>query len=134
MTDNNKTRLSWFLRLIAAVIMLQTLFFKFSAAEESVYIFSALGMEPWGRIATGVMELLASMLILIPSTTVIGAILGLGIMAGALLSHLVILGIEVREDGGQLFIYALLVFFSSLFLLLLNRKKISVYMRSFFFK
>jgi DoxX-like family len=134
MTDRNKTRLSWFLRLIAAVIMLQTLFFKFSAAEESVYIFSTLGLEPWGRIGTGVMELIASVLILIPGTMVIGAILALGIMAGALLSHLFVLGIEVRGDGGQLFIYALLVFFSSLLLLLLDRKKITGYLQSFFLK
>ena len=48
---------SWALRLIVAVILLQTLFFKFSAAKESVYIFSTLGMEPWGRIGSGVFEL-----------------------------------------------------------------------------
>lgn len=102
----------WILRLLAAVIMLQTLFFKFSAAEESVYIFSTLGMEPWGRIGTGVLELVASVLILFPRTTVFGALLGMGLMAGALFFHLSKLGIAVKGDGGQLFIYALLVFIS----------------------
>ncbi len=102
----------WVLRIIAAIILLQTLFFKFSAAEESVYIFSKLGMEPWGRIGSGIIELIASILLLIPRTTAIGAMLGLGVMSGALFFHLTRLGIVVKDDHGQLFIYALLVFFS----------------------
>jgi uncharacterized membrane protein YphA (DoxX/SURF4 family) len=65
----------WALRIVAALILLQTLFFKFSGAEESVYIFSTLGMEPWGRIGSGVLELIASVLILYPRTTFIGAAL-----------------------------------------------------------
>ncbi len=134
MTETNRTRVSWLLRIIAAVIMLQTLFFKFTAAEESVYIFSTLGIEPWGRIGTGIMELAASLLILIPATTLIGAILAFGVMLGAILSHLFVLGIEVRGDGGQLFVYALLVLASSFLLLIMNRKKLTGYMQSFFFK
>ena len=102
----------WVLRILAAVILLQTLFFKFSGAEESVYIFSTLGMEPWGRIGTGVVELIASILLLVPRTTAIGAMLGLGVMSGALFFHLTRLGIVVKDDHGQLFAYALLVFFS----------------------
>lgn len=115
---SNKTRnvLLWVLRVIAAVIMLQTLFFKFTAAEESVYIFSKLGIEPWGRIGTGIGELIASILILIPATTAFGALLGLGLMSGALFFHLTKLGIVVMNDSGQLFIYALLVFVSCLIL------------------
>ena len=103
----------WILRIIAAIIMLQTLFFKFTASEESVYIFSELGMEPWGRIATGVFELIASILILIPRTTFFGAVLAVGLMVGAIGAHLVKLGIEVKNDSGQLFIYALIVFISA---------------------
>ncbi len=124
MSESNKNILTWALRLIAAVIMLQTLFFKFTAAEESVYIFSTLGMEPWGRIGTGVMELIASILILIPRTTAIGAVLGLGIMGGAILSHIFILGISVQGDNGQLFFYALLVFMSCMVLLYLRRHEL----------
>jgi uncharacterized membrane protein YphA (DoxX/SURF4 family) len=105
-----KNAIFWILRLVAAVIMLQTLFFKFTAAEESVYIFSTLGIEPWGRIGTGVIELIASVLLLIPSTTAFGALLGVGVMSGALMSHLTKLGIVVQGDHGLLFIYALLVF------------------------
>jgi uncharacterized membrane protein YphA (DoxX/SURF4 family) len=102
----------WILRILAAVILLQTLFFKFSAAEESVYIFTKLGIEPWGRIGSGVIELIASILLLLPRTTAVGAVLGLGVMSGAIFFHLTRLGIVVKDDHGQLFAYALLVFFS----------------------
>jgi uncharacterized membrane protein YphA (DoxX/SURF4 family) len=103
----------WVLRIVAAVIMLQTLYFKFSGSEESVYIFSKLGMEPWGRIGTGVLELIASVLILIPMTTFLGSILAICLMLGAIGAHVTKLGIVVQNDGGQLFIYALLVLISS---------------------
>lgn len=115
---------TWALRILAALILLQTLFFKFSAAEESVYIFSTLGMEPWGRIGSGVLELIASILILYPRTTYIGAALGVGLMSGAIFFHLTRLGLVVKNDGGQLFIYALLVFFSCALLLIIHRKQI----------
>src|SRR5258706_4668318 len=118
--------LPWIARLVAAVILLQTLFFKFSGAEESKYMFSKLGAEPWGRIGSGVMELIASILILIPRTTAYGALLGLGIMGGAIFSHLVVLGIQVQGDGGQLFIYALLVFISCLYLVWIYRRSLPV--------
>ena len=101
--------------------MLQTLYFKFSGAEESVYIFSQLGMEPWGRIGTGVLELIASILILYPRTTFFGSVLAIGLMAGAVASHLTKLGIPVKDDGGQLFIYALLVLLSSIILSIIYR-------------
>lgn len=116
MAINKQNSILWIFRALAAVIMLQTLFFKFTAAEESVYIFSRLGIEPWGRIGTGVGELIASTLILIPSTTAFGALLGLGLMSGAIFFHLTKLGIVVQNDSGQLFIYALLVFVSCLVL------------------
>ncbi len=127
MTEKNKNILAWVLRLVASVIMLQTLFFKFTGAEESVYIFSTLGIEPWGRIGTGVMELIASILILIPKTTALGAILAIGIMGGAILSHLLFLGISVQGDNGQLFLYALLVFFSALALLYMYRRDLPIW-------
>jgi uncharacterized membrane protein YphA (DoxX/SURF4 family) len=102
----------WILRILAAIIMLQTLYFKFSGAEESVYIFSKLSMEPWGRIGIGIIELVASLLVLVPRTTALGAMLGLGVMGGAIFFHLTRLGIVVQGDHGQLFIYAMLVFIS----------------------
>ena len=114
----------WALRILAALILLQTLFFKFSGAEESIYIFSALGMEPWGRIGSGVLELIASILILYPPTTFIGAALGAGLMSGAIFFHLTKLGISVKGDGGQLFIYALLVFISCILLLIIYRREL----------
>jgi uncharacterized membrane protein YphA (DoxX/SURF4 family) len=112
----------WILRILAALILLQTLFFKFSAAEESVYIFSSIGMEPWGRIGSGILELVAALLILYPRTTVLGAALGIGLMSGAIFFHLTRLGIAVKGDGGQLFLYALLVFISCAVLLIVYRK------------
>jgi uncharacterized membrane protein YphA (DoxX/SURF4 family) len=124
MTNKRIIAVAWICRLIAAVIMLQTLFFKFTAAPESVYIFSRLGMEPWGRIGIGVLELVASLLILIPYTTTYGALLGLGLMGGALFFHLTRLGLIVQDDSGQLFIYALLVFISCLTLTVINRAQI----------
>lgn len=124
MSFNLSTTGIWLLRLLAAVIMLQTLFFKFTAAEESVYIFTQLGMEPYGRIGIGIMELIASVLILFPRTTVFGAVLAIGLMAGAVFFHLTKLGIDVKGDGGQLFIYALLVLFSSLALLIICREQL----------
>jgi uncharacterized membrane protein YphA (DoxX/SURF4 family) len=126
-----KTIATWGLRLLAAGLLLQTLFFKFTGAEESVYIFSKLGIEPWGRILSGIMEAIAAVLILIPRTTAYGALLAVGIMAGAIASHIFILGIEVMNDGGQLFIYALLVFVGSLILLVMNRRQLFFY-RTFF--
>jgi uncharacterized membrane protein YphA (DoxX/SURF4 family) len=124
----------WILKVVAALIMLQTLYFKFSGAEESVYIFSALGMEPWGRIGSGVLELIASILILYPRTTAIGALLGAGLMSGAVFFHLTKLGIAVRGDGGQLFIYAMLVLISCLILLLINRRGIIDFINQYLIK
>jgi hypothetical protein len=105
----------WATRLIPAIIMLQTLFFKFSAAPVSVYIFSTLHAEPYGRIGTGIMELIASLLILTPRTTIYGALLAIGLMGGAILSHLFFLGISVQGDGGSLFAMAVLTLLSSAF-------------------
>ena len=129
MSINLKTIGIWILKLLAAVIMLQTLFYKFSASPESVYIFSSVGMEPWGRIGTGVMELIASVLILIPKTTSIGAVLGIGLMSGALFFHITKLGFVVQDDGGQLFIYALLVLISCITLVVIYRRDIFLLLR-----
>lgn len=120
-----KTIASLALRLIAAGILLQTLYFKFTAQPESIYIFSKVGIEPWGRIGTGIAELIASVLLLIPSTIVFGAILAAGIMAGAILSHVFILGISVEDDGGLLFAYAVITFTASLILLLMYKSRLS---------
>src|ERR1700751_4845482 len=117
---------SWVLRITAAVILLQTLFFKFTAAPESVYIFTKVGAEPWGRIASGVVELIAAVLILTPRFTWLGSALALGVMAGAILSHLTILGIEVQGDKGLLFALAVIVFVASAGNLVLHRNAIPV--------
>ncbi|MBW4360651.1 DoxX family protein [Flavobacterium taihuense] len=115
---------TWIIKLTAVIILLQTLYFKFSAADESVSIFSALGIEPFGRIGSGIVELIASVLILIPRTTLLGALIGLGTMAGAILSHILVLGIVVQNDGGVLFILAVITFLCCAVLIFQNKKGI----------
>jgi hypothetical protein len=117
---------SWTLRAIAAVILLQTLFFKFTGAKESVYIFTTLGMEPWGRIGSGVAELIASVLLLLPQTVVFGAILSLGVISGAIFFHLTKLGITLPlvDDHGELFALAVIVFVCSAVVLIMHRDEL----------
>ena len=123
--------LSWVAQLVVAGILLQTLFFKFTGAEESVYIFSTLGAEPWGRIGSGVAELVAAGLLLYPPTAAIGAFVAIGLMTGALLSHLLFIGIEVRGDGGLLFALAVVVLAASAIVLYLRRAQLPVLGRFF---
>lgn len=125
--------ISWSLRIVAALIMLQTLYFKFTAAPESVYIFSQIGMEPAGRIGIGVGELIASLLHLVPASAWMGALLSIGLMSGALFFHITKLGIAVMGDGGQLFIYALVVWIASAAVLFIHRaelkKRLAVFLQ-----
>lgn len=117
------TIFTWALRIIAALIMLQTLYFKFTGHPQSVKLFTILGMEPWGRIGTGVFELIASILILMPRTTVYGAGLGLGLMAGAIFFHLTKLGI-VFDGDAVLFTYAVTAFVCCAILLFIYRAQV----------
>jgi uncharacterized membrane protein YphA (DoxX/SURF4 family) len=113
----------WILRLVAAIIMLQTLYFKFTAQPESVQLFTKLGMEPYGRIGTGILELIASILILIPRFTGYGAILGLVLMTGALYFHLTKIGIYFDGDP-LLFIYASITFVCCAVLIYINKDQL----------
>ena len=115
---------SWICRIAAAVILLQTLYFKFTGAPESVYIFTNVGLEPWGRYASGVAELFAAILLLFPRTVWAGALLAAGVMAGAIGSHLTKLGIVVQDDGGLLFALALAVLICALVTLFIHRRQI----------
>ena len=119
-----KNLIYWIVRLVAAIIMVQTLYFKFTGAEESIYIFTQVKMEPWGRISVGIFELIASVLLIINATAWIGAVLALGLMGGAIMMHLTILGVEVQNDGGYLFLLAVLVALCASVVLLFNRKRI----------
>ncbi len=111
-------------RVVAAIILVQTLYFKFTGAPESVYIFSKIGAEPIGRIGSGVVELIAAILLFVPRFAWLGATLACGVMFGAIGSHLTLLGIEVMGDGGLLFAMACVVFLCSLFVLWMERVKI----------
>jgi len=118
---NLKNIVSWLLQIITAVILLQTLYFKFTAHPESVELFTKLGVEPWGRIVTGIIELIAGILLLIPATVFVGAFIAVGLMVGAILSHLSVIGIESNGDGGQLFSLAIIVFICSAIICLLHK-------------
>lgn len=122
----NSTLLSWACQLTVAVILGQTLFFKFTGAPESRYIFSRLGLEPWGRIGTGVLELVAVGLLLYPKTPALGAVLAIGLMGGAITSHLTRLGIEVQGDHGLLFKLAVTVMIASIVVLLIRRRELPI--------
>ena len=126
MTSKTGALASWALQLTVAVILLQTLFFKFTGAEESVYIFTAVGAEPWGRIGSGILELAAAVMLLTPALVTYCAILTVGLMSGAILSHLTVLGIDVKGDGGLLFGLALTCFVGSLVILSIRRAAIPV--------
>src|SRR5688572_30129051 len=121
----------WAVRLpafAAAGILLQTLFFKFTGAPESVYIFSTLGVEPIGRIGSGVAELIAAILLLIPAWSWLGAGLGVGIMGGAIMGHLTVLGIPVHGDGGLLFTLAVTVLVLCAWVLVHQRERALAFM------
>lgn len=122
---------SWLCQLVAAGILLQTLFFKFTAAPESVYIFSTLGLEPVGRIGSGIAELIAAALLLIPGAAALGALLAMSVMAGAIMSHLTVLGIDVQGDHGLLFGLAITVFVCATAVLVIRRAALPVVGRVF---
>ena len=121
--------ISWITALISSAIMLQTLYFKFTAAPESVYIFTQLGLEPFGRIGVGVAELIASVVLIIPKSRFLGALMSIGLMMGAVLGHLTKLGIDVMNDGGYLFALCLIVLTSSLTCLYVERKQLTSFLR-----
>ena len=112
----------WLLSILAAFLLLQTLFFKFSGSDESIYIFTQVGMEPWGRYASGIAELIAGILLLWPKYRVYGALLALGVISGAIFFHLTKLDIEVMDDDGLLFYYAITVFMSCVLLLFMRKE------------
>lgn len=128
MTPLTKTqnRVSWLLQIVVAAILIQTLYFKFTAAPESVYIFSKLGLEPVGRIGSGIAELIAAICLLIPGLAVYGGVITMGVLAGAILSHLTKLGIEVQGDGGLLFGLALVCFFGGAVITWLHRRELPI--------
>ena len=120
------------LRIIAAVILIQTLYFKFTAHPESVVLFTKLGVEPWGRIGTGVLELATALLLLLPATAFVGGLLAMGLMMGAVAAHLLVIGIESMADGGQLFILAIVVLFCSVVIQVMHRQQGLALARKYF--
>jgi len=106
--------------------MLQTLFFKFSGAEQSIDLFTTLAGENEAllRIGTGILELIAAALLFTPKKTWLGALLTMGLMSGAMLAHLTILGVVHNNDGGLLFTGSAITFLAGTILLFHHKKEI----------
>lgn len=123
---------SWALRITIAVIFLQTLYFKFTAHPDSVYIFSQLGVEPYGRVGLGIIELITAVLILLPRTKIAGLLLSFGIICGAIFSHFLVIGTEVKGDSGGLFTLALVVFGACILLFFMHKNEILNFIKKIF--
>ena len=121
--------ISKLLSIIAAVILLQTLYFKFTAHPQSIRLFTSIGAyihwygaNPYMRIGTGVMELIAGILLLVPSVRFLGALMSLGVISGAIATHLLIPTVGVNFGGDPwLFIMAVIVFVCSFILLIIHK-------------
>lgn len=113
---------SWIAQIIAVVIMGQSLFYKFTAHEESVAIFTDINMEPYGRILIGVLEVFACLLLLKRSSAHYGALLGFGIMGGAVIGHFTQIGFEGAR--GQLGAMAFLVMICCAVILFIRRMEL----------
>ena len=123
---NNAKRISWIAQVLAAAILGQSLFFKFTGAPEAVHLFTALGVEPWGRLTVGAVELVTIVLLLVPRTAAFGAIVAMGLMVGAIGSHLTVLGVNLQGDGGTLFAMAWIVLAASFTVAVIRRRELPV--------
>ncbi len=128
-----KNTILWVCRLIPAIILLQTLFFKFTAQPESVALFSKLGVEPWGRIIAGIMELCAAILLVVPKFSKYGAALAIATMCGAIGAHLLVLGVQSNNDGGYLFVLAFIVLLTAATVLFIELKENEYSVKKLFF-
>ena len=121
------TIISWVLRLAIAIIFIQTLYFKFTAHPDSVYIFSELGVEPYGRVGLGIIELITAILLMVNSTKIIAIFLSIGIIIGAIGSHILVIGTSVQGDGGGLFALAWVVLLAGIVLLFIHKKELNIF-------
>ena len=112
------------LKIMVVMILIQTLRFKFTGHHDSVYIFTKVGLEPYGRIGIGILELITAILLLIKRTSWLGAGITTGVISGAVIMHLTNLGIEVKGDSGLLFYTGIFVLASSLFILYTEKRSI----------
>lgn len=129
--------LTWACQVIAAGILAQTLYFKFTGAPETVALFEVIGLGTPGRLGTGVAELAAAVLLLIPRTAALGGLLSLGVISGAIMGHLTKLGISIDPvalgnpaleplKGPTLFGLAVIVFAASAIVVAIRRREIPI--------
>lgn len=127
-----KNKILWVLRLAISAILLQTLYYKFTAHPDSVFIFESLGVEPFGRIGLGIIEFITAILILINSTRILGLLLSLLIILGAIFSHFIVLGLQIANDGGGLFSLAIIVFICSVISLIILKEEVLLELKKIF--
>jgi uncharacterized membrane protein YphA (DoxX/SURF4 family) len=82
----------WVLQIGAAGMFLMAGFFKLSGNEQVVGVFEAIGLGQWFRYLTGALEVGGAILLLIPRTSGLGALMLAGVMVGAVVTHLFIIG------------------------------------------
>lgn len=141
-----RNKIKWALAIYVAFVFIQSLLFKFSGSQETVIIFNTIadwmaGIAPlsaiaepfreYGGVSVGSVELVASVMILIPKTRLLGALTALGVISGAIFFHLFTpLGVNRvvdaagNTDGGVLFFMACGVWLSSAVIIWLERRAV----------
>lgn len=120
-------KIYYVLRVAVAAILIQSLYFKFTGHPEAQHIFGTLGVEPYGRIGLGIFELATSILLLIPRTFFYGLVLAIGLMIGAIATHLftevgIVVKWDDKSDNGELFLMACIAFILAIISFLLECK------------
>lgn len=123
---------SWIFQLLTTIVLLQNVYFKIAGSAEWIFLFEAIGMEPWGRFISAGLELIAGFLLLIPYGAWLGALFGISTLSTAIFFHLTTLGVEVSGDGGSLFYLAVFVFISCVVILILRRNQMKQHLRDWF--
>ena len=115
----------WICRIVATLILLFTFYYKITGSPESVHVFSEADMEPYGRYSVAIAEFVAAMLIIIPRTSLAGALLAVVIMICVIASHIFVLGIQVMNDRGRHFIAAVVVAICSMIIIYAYTKRVN---------
>ena len=120
----HKKIISWILQLVVVVILGQTLFYKFTDAPETAELFAQLGMGAFGYKLIGLLELIACILLLIPASVATGALLGWGLMTGAIIAHVTEIGFE--GELGVLGAMAITAWLCCMVIMYLNRRSLPI--------
>jgi len=128
-----KPIVSWILQaLIILILLMAGPIPKLTGDEGAIALFTELGAEPIGRYVVGALEAIAMILLIVPKTTATGAVLTAGLMFGAIMGHIIKLGISISADvhpgleGPSMFIMASVAFIASLIIIILRRAQLPI--------